>query len=69
MEDTQPPNGKMGTQHNEDKITIQLDKLNKYITPGPEVKGSPLLEVREESNRNMNLIKLKFKDEMIELQK
>lgn len=39
--------GEAGTQHNEDKITRQLDKLDKCITPEPEEKGSPLFEIRE----------------------
>ena len=59
----------MGTQHNGDKTTTQLDKLDKCITPAPEDKSPPLLEIREIFNRNMNLVKLKLKDEMIELQK
>lgn len=59
----------VGAQHSGGKTTRQLDKLDKHITPAPEDKSPPLLEIRENFNRNMNLIKLKFKDEMMELQK
>lgn len=47
----------------------QTTRQDKHITPAPEDKSPPLLEIREKFNRNMNLIKLKFKDEMIGLQK